>query len=125
MTTRIIGPSPGSTPVVTGAPASSGRALPDDLLRDASRRLGHAAATGRPCVTLDAWAASPPQLRGRAAEAADGVATVTGVPVPGAVVAGVVPPAGVAPTAGEASAGTRMSCGMSTSTPVPPRAEGR
>ena len=40
MTTRIIGPSPGSTPVVTGSPLSSGPALPDDLLRDASRRLG-------------------------------------------------------------------------------------
>ena len=40
MTTRIIGPSPASTPVVTGEPASKGYALPDDLLRDASRRLG-------------------------------------------------------------------------------------
>ena len=40
MTTRIIGPSPASTPIVTGEPASKGYALPDDLLRDASRRLG-------------------------------------------------------------------------------------
>jgi serine/threonine-protein kinase len=39
MTTRIIGPSPGNTPVVTGAPASAPPALPEDLLRDASRRL--------------------------------------------------------------------------------------
>ena len=32
----------------------------------------HAAATGRTCSTLDPWASSPCQLRGRAAEAADG-----------------------------------------------------
>src|SRR5688500_2017326 len=40
MTTRIIGPSPASTPAITGAPASTRYPLPDDLLRDASRRLG-------------------------------------------------------------------------------------
>ena len=36
---RIIAPEP-STPVITGEPVSAPRALPDDLLRDASRRLG-------------------------------------------------------------------------------------
>ncbi|MEM7190160.1 MAG: cobyrinate a,c-diamide synthase [Pseudomonadota bacterium] len=51
------------------------RALRDQGVRVASGKSGpdyidpafHAAATGRPCVTLDAWAASASALRGRAA----------------------------------------------------------
>ena len=37
--TRVISPDP-TTPVVTGEPRSAARALPDDLLREASHRLG-------------------------------------------------------------------------------------
>jgi len=38
--TRVICPSPSGPPVATGEPRSAPRALPDDLLREASHRLG-------------------------------------------------------------------------------------
>ena len=53
MTTRIIGPAP--TPVVTGEPPSAPRALPEDLLREASHRLEIMSLVGA-ILWVTAWA---------------------------------------------------------------------
>jgi len=43
---HVIGPEPGTTPATISGAARSHRALPDDLLREASRRLGIFSLTG-------------------------------------------------------------------------------
>jgi serine/threonine-protein kinase len=51
--TRIVGPSP-SAPPATGEPRSAPRALPDDLLREASHRLGIMSLMGA-VLWITAW----------------------------------------------------------------------
>jgi tRNA A-37 threonylcarbamoyl transferase component Bud32 len=52
--TRLVGPPTSSSPAPTGEPRSLERALPDDLLREASRRLGIMSLMGA-VLWMTAW----------------------------------------------------------------------